>query len=317
MRIFGEISKFQKLEDGKLVVTGIASTPSVDADGEVIDPIAIKAAIPEYMKFGAVREMHGNNAAGTALSIEVDEAGATHFTAKVVDPNAIIKVEEGVYKGFSIGGKATKRDGKRIIGLNLTEVSLVDRPANPDCVFDVWKAAGVEGKPTKEPTKMTVITKALGLPETATEAEVADALTKRLNAANPEVDQLKQQIDELKKSITTMDVAKLGTTVADLEKRAKEADAIAQKTERAAVVAEASRDGKVIPLSNEEIDQMPVAILKSMVSKLTKTVKLTAAPEIAAGKPADPKELSEIRKAAKARSEQSLTELFANSGIKK
>jgi hypothetical protein len=62
-----------------------------------------------------------------------------------VDAEAWEKVTEGVYKGFSIGGRATKRDdlNKSIItGLKLTEISLVDRPANPEATFDVFKADG-------------------------------------------------------------------------------------------------------------------------------------------------------------------------------
>ncbi|MGH7057758.1 MAG: DUF6582 domain-containing protein, partial [Acetobacteraceae bacterium] len=47
-----------------------------------------------------------------------------------------------VLQGFSIGGDVTSRDGKKITGLKLIEISLVDRPANSDCRIDVVKAAG-------------------------------------------------------------------------------------------------------------------------------------------------------------------------------
>jgi hypothetical protein len=50
----------------------------------------------------------------------------------------------GVYKGFSIGGRITARDpaDRNIItGLELSEISVVDRPANPEAVFDCWKRA--------------------------------------------------------------------------------------------------------------------------------------------------------------------------------
>ena len=53
------------------------------------------------------------------------------------------KVKTGVYKGFSIGGSVTARDElnkSQITGLKLTEISLVDRPANPDAVFTCYKA---------------------------------------------------------------------------------------------------------------------------------------------------------------------------------
>ncbi|KER38591.1 caudovirus prohead protease family protein [Neisseria meningitidis 992008] len=130
-------------DDGTVKVWGYASSEAVDSDGEVIAAEAMKAAIPDYMKFGAVREMHGSNAAGTAIEINVEDDGRTFFGAHIVDPIAVTKVKTGVYKGFSIGGSVTARDDlnkSQITGLKLTEISLVDRPANPDAVFTCFKA---------------------------------------------------------------------------------------------------------------------------------------------------------------------------------
>jgi hypothetical protein len=143
MKLYADISKTEPQDDGTLKVWGFASSDAKDSDGETITPDAMKAAIPDYMKFGAVREMHGSSAAGTAIEIAVDEVGKTTFGAHIIDPIAVKKISHGVYKGFSIGGKATSRDpvNKTIItGLKLVEVSLVDRPANPDAVFTMFKA---------------------------------------------------------------------------------------------------------------------------------------------------------------------------------
>lgn len=144
-RIYCDISKVEDNDDGTITVTGIASSGAVDSDGETITPEAMKNAIPDYMKFGAVREMHQPSAAGTAVSCSVDDVtGKTDFSALVVDEQAIKKVKTGVYKGFSIGGKVTERDpkDKKIIkGLNLIEISLVDRPANPEALMTMYKAA--------------------------------------------------------------------------------------------------------------------------------------------------------------------------------
>jgi len=142
VRLFGAIEKVEPQEDGTLIVSGIASSETVDGAGEVVKAQAMRDAIPDYMKFGAVREMHANIAAGTALSINVDAEGVTHFEAHVVDPTSCKKVETNVLKGFSIGGKVTSRDplNKKIIdGLSLTEISLVDVPCNPDAVFAMAK----------------------------------------------------------------------------------------------------------------------------------------------------------------------------------
>lgn len=145
IKLFGSIEKVEAQEDGTLMVSGIASSETVDGVGEIVRSDAMKAAIPDYMKFGAVREMHQPIAAGTAVSIEVDAAGLTHFEAHVVDESSVKKVNTGVLKGFSIGGRVTERDplNKKIItALNLTEISLVDRPCNPDATFAIAKIGG-------------------------------------------------------------------------------------------------------------------------------------------------------------------------------
>lgn len=142
-KLYAEIAKMEAQDDGTVKVWGYASSEAVDSDGEVIAAEAMKAAIPDYMKFGAVREMHGSNAAGTAIEINVEDDGRTFFGAHIVDPVAVTKVKTGVYKGFSIGGSVTARDElnkSQITGLKLTEISLVDRPANPDAVFTCFKA---------------------------------------------------------------------------------------------------------------------------------------------------------------------------------
>lgn len=143
-RFYADIAKTEAQEDGTIKVWGFASSEATDSDGEVITADAMKAALPDYMRFGAVREMHdAKKAAGTAIEADVQDDGRTWFGAHVVDPVAVKKVESGTYKGFSIGGKVTARDKvnkNTITGLNLIEVSLVDRPANPEAVFECFKA---------------------------------------------------------------------------------------------------------------------------------------------------------------------------------
>lgn len=163
-KLYAEIAKMEAQDDGTVKVWGYASSEAVDSDGEVIAAAAMKAAIPDYMKFGAVREMHGSNAAGTAIEINVEDDGRTFFGAHIVDPVAVAKVKTGVYKGFSIGGSVTARDElnkSQITGLKLTEISLVDRPANPDAVFTCFKAdkpkaeeeADKDDKPSDKPAE--------------------------------------------------------------------------------------------------------------------------------------------------------------------
>jgi hypothetical protein len=146
-----------KNDDGTIQVEGIASSEAVDAQGEVVKSSAIAKALPEYMKFPALREMHQPLAAGKTIAADVAEDGCTYITAKVVDPVAIKKVEEGVYAGFSIGGSVppggrSKDNPKIIEQIKLVEISLVDRPANPEAVFTLVK---VEEPPAAAPPTVT------------------------------------------------------------------------------------------------------------------------------------------------------------------
>ena len=142
-RLYGSFSKVEENDDGTIIVEGIASTEAVDVDGEVVKADAMRDAMDGYMKFGNIREMHQPKAAGTALDCFVDDDGNTRLRGHIVDSEAVKKVKSNVYKGFSIGGRATSRDpdDKKIItGIRLYEISLVDRPANPEAVLEMWKA---------------------------------------------------------------------------------------------------------------------------------------------------------------------------------
>jgi hypothetical protein len=144
MRLYGTIEKVEVQSDGTVRVSGIATSEAVDEQGEIVRAAAMRAAMPDYMRFPALREMHQLSAAGTTLEAEVSEDGTTRIVAHVVDPVAVAKVKNQVYRGFSIGGRVTQRDAanpKVITGLVLNEISLVDRPANPEAIFDCWKAA--------------------------------------------------------------------------------------------------------------------------------------------------------------------------------
>lgn len=156
MKIFVPIVKIEERDDGTLFVAGIASSEALDSQGEVITSDAMKAALPDFFKYGTgnLREMHQPIAAGRVDKAEVGEDGKTYIECVVVDPIAVKKVQENVYKGFSVGGRATEKNDGVISGLRLSEISLVDRPANPEAVISVWKADGMEDQPAEHPVEV-------------------------------------------------------------------------------------------------------------------------------------------------------------------
>jgi Caudovirus prohead serine protease len=129
-----------KIDKERRMVWGYASTPSLDLQGERVALDAIKAALPDYMAWGNIREMHQPSAVGVAKEANVDDKGL-FVGSKIVDDDAWNKCLEGVYKGYSIGGERLEKKDDTITALKLLEISLVDRPANPDCRIEVTKAA--------------------------------------------------------------------------------------------------------------------------------------------------------------------------------
>ncbi len=191
MRLYGAIEKVEPQDDGTVRVHGIATSEAVDDQGEIVRASAIRAAIPEYMRFPALREMHQLSAAGTTLEIDVDDDGVTRLVAHVVDPIAVTKVKTQTYRGFSIGGRVTEREAgstKVISGLVLNEISLVDRPANPEAVFDCWKSSSTETHETSPENEMTDPAAAVAAaptsatPETAIAAALFEAEAKKTAA---------------------------------------------------------------------------------------------------------------------------------------
>ncbi len=131
---FMPISKVETQADGSRLVSGYASTPTRDLDGEIVSLDAIKGALPGYWEWRNIRSMHQPIAVGRAQEANVDSDGL-FLTAKIVDPACVKLIDEKVLQGFSIGGKKLAKKGDVITELELIEISVVDRPANPDCSF--------------------------------------------------------------------------------------------------------------------------------------------------------------------------------------
>jgi hypothetical protein len=149
-----------KVDLDRRLITGIATAETPDRSGEIFDYASSKpyfekwsaeaAAASGGKSLGAVRAMHGNVAAGKLTDIAfADDAKRITVCAKIVDDDEWRKVQEGVYTGFSQGGRYVKRWADPETGLTRYtaephEISLVDLPCVPDATFDVVKGDVVE-----------------------------------------------------------------------------------------------------------------------------------------------------------------------------
>lgn len=155
MQIFARITK---VDEAARSVSGVIANEALDRSGEVFDYVSSKphfekwstdiAKATDGKSVGNVRAMHGNVAAGKLSALHMDDVEKSiAVDAKIVDDNEWAKVQQGVYTGFSIGGKYAKQwtDGDvRRYTAQPYEVSLVDLPCNPDAQFTVIKADGSE-----------------------------------------------------------------------------------------------------------------------------------------------------------------------------
>lgn len=147
---YAGIIKSDKQPDGTLKVYGKATDDSIDIDQQICDEDWLKEAMPTWFKTGGnIREQHSSIAAGVATDYESKSDGH-YIEALIVDPTSVKKIEAGVLKGFSIGirGPRVIRDAKavggRIVGGQIVEVSVVDRPANSNAKMTIAKSVDGE-----------------------------------------------------------------------------------------------------------------------------------------------------------------------------
>ena len=159
METFQFFIPMTKVDVEQRLVYGVFTAEVPDASGEVMDYESGKPHFQEwsnqaYVRSGGkskgnIRAMHESLAAGKLVDIHFDDANKViSGCAKIVDDAEWTKVLEGVYTGFSIGGKYAKRwpDPSNSKLMRYTpvpsEISIVDNPCCPTATFSMVKADG-------------------------------------------------------------------------------------------------------------------------------------------------------------------------------
>ena len=144
------IEKVESTADGDLMVYGKASDGTIDSDQQIVDPAWMSRAVQEWLSTGPnVRVQHNaqRDPAGVGLEASTDGSGCTWVKSLVVEPVAKRLVSKGALRAYSVGisRPTISRDmvakGGRITDGTLVEISLVDRPANKSCGFQLVKSA--------------------------------------------------------------------------------------------------------------------------------------------------------------------------------
>lgn len=149
-------AQLAKIDEAKREVWGIATAEVVDKEGEIFDYESSKpyfkgwsdeiSKATDGKSLGNVREMHEPSAVGKLVDLTFDDdLKQIRVAAKIVDDAAWKKCAEGVYTGFSIGGRYAKawKDGEftRFTAIP-AEISVVDNPCVPTAHFTAVKADG-------------------------------------------------------------------------------------------------------------------------------------------------------------------------------
>lgn len=149
------ITKAEEQDDGTYMVYGPAASSHLDRDHQRLNEAWLDTAMPAWFAEGAnVREQHDSKrAVGVGVGLVKGDGDSGHMLAsRIVDPIACLKVKHGVLKGYSVGiknprvklGKADAPGGE-VVGGDIVEVSIVDRPCNPTTLFELAKADGATG----------------------------------------------------------------------------------------------------------------------------------------------------------------------------
>jgi len=155
-----------KIDEEKRTVFGRVTEEVPDSSNETFDYGTSKPFYQEWTEYfqkatdgksyGNLRAMHdGKKASGYIQNLNLDDREkAVEVVAKVVDEEDWKKCLEGVYTGFSQGGRYVKKwfDGKtNRYTAAPNEISLVDYPALKSATFALVKADGiVEDRPFKK-----------------------------------------------------------------------------------------------------------------------------------------------------------------------
>lgn len=149
----------QKVDEARREVWGVAAIEQPDQSGEIMDYEKSKPHFWEWSKRvekasggksrGNVRDSHTAKAVGKVVKLLFDDAAkAVRVGVKILDSEAWQKVAEGVFTGFSIGGRYGERwpdplnkGLTRYVAIP-SEISLVDLPCIPGAQFEMVKADG-------------------------------------------------------------------------------------------------------------------------------------------------------------------------------
>ena len=177
--------------------------------------------------------------------------------------------------GLSVVADAEReKDGKTFKSpLRFTQLDCVDIVSNPAATKGLFFS-----QHNNDTTMLKEFAVMLGLPETATEQEVKVALEAKCKTEPKKEEKKELEADDEEKGKQGKKLEALESQLVELAAKQKAQDeavaasqAAAHKAEIENLKLEASKDGKVIPLSDEDLLKLSATAVKEMISKLSKS----------------------------------------------
>lgn len=207
-----EITKFDM--EQRLVV-GWCSSDNFDRQGDRVPYEVMVQTMSKYATIAGIREMHQPKAVGRINNWWGDpnlkKVGVELYISSTRDGDDVLtKVNERILKGLSIAGRAESwkpgpTGGRVITGMSLTEISLVDVPANPDAIITMVKYTESDTKlaqvvsPTESVEKhlIAVTIETEGGGESLAVETVAEPALEEGSPIDPDIQDLRARIDNL------------------------------------------------------------------------------------------------------------------------
>jgi hypothetical protein len=221
LRVFLPITK---VDAEKRIVYGTVTAEVLDKSGEMLDYVSSKPFFESWSdgfkvatggkSLGNLRVMHTSKACGKLTDLVFDDnEKRVECAAKVVDDAEWAKVEEGVYTGFSIGGRYVRRweeEGVNKFTADPVEVSLVDNPAVPIATFTMVKAGGIEEQVAFkiwQPTNEEIATKATALAKAAKDQDWSKYIEPaRLELVKEHEDEMELSVDHVRRILDSKEM---------------------------------------------------------------------------------------------------------------
>lgn len=176
--------KESKIFESKRIIEGIATSPTIDLENEIVSSEAVAEALPMFMNNNApITFMHSEFVVGTCESARMLNDGSLFVRCRIFEDNPDVDdvwrmVLAGVIRSFSITFRRAKvspscyiEPSRRTVPcvsekIYLRSITLCDRPCNPDAHFDIVSKSipvgeEMETTPNLESTQVSVTEEAI------------------------------------------------------------------------------------------------------------------------------------------------------------